>query len=98
MFSSWKRRLCVLVPSTLLFYFEDESADSPNGVIVLDSSTDITRLDSFDSKKFVIRIAPHMPNQTDSRVFHFHVRAAPLPHRRAWGDSPAVVRHNTGGQ
>lgn len=74
MFSSWKRRLCVLVPTTLLFYFEDEEADSPSGVVVVDSHTDVSSLrEEYDGKKFVVRVAPNVKG-ADTRAYYFQVR------------------------
>ena len=74
MFSSWKRRLCVLVPTSLLFYFEDEEADSPSGVVVIDSHTDVASLrEEYDGKKFVVRVAPHVKG-VETRHYYFQVR------------------------
>mmetsp|Transcript_2362 Transcript_2362/g.7285 ORF Transcript_2362/g.7285 Transcript_2362/m.7285 type:complete len:566 (-) Transcript_2362:91-1788(-) len=39
---SWQRRFCALVPQSFLYYFEDESADSPRGIIDLEFYTDIS--------------------------------------------------------
>lgn len=39
---SWQRRFCALVPQTFLYYFEDEEADAPRGIIDLEYYTDIS--------------------------------------------------------
>ena len=38
----WQRRFCCAVPHTFLYYFEDEEADTPRGIIDLEYYTQIT--------------------------------------------------------
>ena len=57
-------------------YFDDEDSDSPNGVVVLDSSTDIESLDTYDGRKFVIRVSPNI-HDSEARSFYFQVRSVP---------------------
>ena len=66
---SWQRRFCTLVPHSLLYYFEDDDADAPRGIIDLEYYTDITA-----EPKHVVRLStpPDAPPPGgQQRTFYF---------------------------
>jgi len=68
---SWQRRFCTLVPHSLLYYFEDEDADAPRGIIDLEYYTDISA-----QPNNVVRLgAPSDAPGGQQRTFYFQAES-----------------------
>lgn len=71
---AWQRRFCALVPQTFLYYFEDDEADAPRGIIDLEYYTDISA-----QPKNIVKLA-----STDGSQRTFYFKADSEEEMNAW--------------